>query len=77
MERHPLLLTMATRPTAETTCPNWPSKPVSWVTRGVCLGGNQAGTSRIAAPKMKASPHPTRTRASTAPPTLPVSAMTT
>jgi hypothetical protein len=51
---------------ADSTCPSWPSRPVSWVISGTRRAGNQAVTTESTLMKVSASPAPTSTRAVTA-----------
>ena len=50
--------------------PTWPARPVSWAITGLRLAGNHEATSRSTQMNVMASPAPTSTRATTAPPTL-------
>ncbi len=45
------------------SAPIWPSRPVSWVTTGILIGGNHSDTTRSRGMKTMASPIPTNTRA--------------
>lgn len=57
---------MARNGSAESTWPNCPQMPVSWLTSGIRRSGNQYGTSRSTEMKVKASPSPSTARAAIA-----------
>jgi len=74
---HPGPARRAANGTAESTCPNCPTMPVSWVTTGTRRAGNHCGTRRSTLRNVIASPAPTRTRATTAPVTPSANASST
>ena len=70
----PRVCSNAASGTAESTCPSWPTSPVSWVITGTRRAGNHAVTTESTLMKVSASPMPTSTRAAIASGSEPASA---
>jgi hypothetical protein len=63
---HPRPCSSAANGSADSTWPDCPIRPVSWVINGTRRGGNQAVTTDSTLMNVSASPAPTSTRAVTA-----------